>query len=116
MFIVMYRKVPAVKSLFILLALAVASGGLFMPSQMQFMHAMSMDTRGVSQSVTARGNVDDASTGTCCDAMGSVSPACDFIVAQPACVALYGDSEQIAHSIPIVRSIYIETVAPPPKA
>ena len=116
MFIVMYRKVPAVKSLFILLALAIASGGLFMPSQAQFMQAMNMDTTGVSQSVTARGNVDDASTGTCCDATGSVSLACDFLVSQPACVTVYGGSDRVVNSAPVIQSIHIKSVTPPPKA
>ena len=61
------------------------------------------------------GNADNNTFGSCCDAMGPASLVCDFMVSQSACVALYGGSEQVINSDPIIHSIYIKAVTPPPK-
>ena len=68
------------------------------------------------QNDVVQGNAGENSTGTCCDAMGVFSPVCDFMASQSAFVALYGGSEGVVNSEPIVRSIYVEAVIPPPKA
>ena len=63
-----------------------------------------------------QGNASDNSSGTCCDAMGTFSLACDFMVSQFTGFALYGGSKQVVNSDPSVQSIYIEAILPPPKA
>ncbi len=70
----------------------------------------------VSQSSTVQEKTSDNFTGSCCEAIGSFLIACDFMVFQSACVGLHGGSEQIAYSLTILQSIYLETLAPPPKA
>ena len=69
-----------------------------------------------SISSTAQARTGDHSTSSCCEAIGSFLMACDFIVFQSACAGSNGGSEQIEYSVSIVRLIYIESLAPPPKA
>jgi|SRR6266511_4984082 len=87
-----------------------------MPNQMLSMEAMGMDAVSSSQYYVLQGNAVDNSTGSCCEAIGSFLLACDFMVFQSACVDVDGGSDQIAYSVPIVQSIFIESLAPPPKA
>ncbi len=75
-----------------------------------------MDAVSSSQYYVLQGNAVDNSTGSCCEAIGSFLLACDFMVFQSACVDVDGGSDQIAYSVPIVQSIFIESLAPPPKA
>ena len=51
----------------------------------------------------------------CCDAMGQPSLSCDFMASTSVCVAFYGGSVQVLYSVPILRSVYLSTLAPPPK-
>ena len=69
-----------------------------------------------SQTNIAPKNIEDNSPGTCCDAIGSFSLACDFIATQFVRVIVYGGSERVVFSTPVVQSTYIEAVSPPPKA
>ena len=69
-----------------------------------------------SISSTAQEKTSGNSTGSCCEASSSLLFACDFIVFQSADAASNGGSNQIAYLAPIVQSIYIESLAPPPKA
>ena len=68
-----------------------------------------------SQSHIVQGNAGGNSSGACCDAIGTCSLVCDFMVFQSAGFARYGGSEQVVNSDPIVHSIYIVSVTPPPK-
>jgi len=109
-------KMASIVSGFALLA------GLFSVSgHSLLMQPMQMDGKATaltvaSQNNTAPANMDDRPAGPCCDAIGSFSPACAFIVPQPGYAILSGNGQQIACSIPIVQTIYIQAVIPPPKA
>lgn len=97
------------------LGIALLIGLLPMSNHMLTMLAMRGNAVTISQSNTAQGMPTDNSTGSCCDIMGASSLACDVMVSQSACVALFGGSEQVVNSEPIARSTYLEAVSPPPK-
>ncbi len=114
----MYTKTVAVNLLSIVLASAFLVGSLPMSNHMS---SMRMDKKlvseiTVSQTNVAPWNVNNKSSGSCCDAMSPFSLACDFLVSQSGYVAQSGGSKQVVNLDPIVQSIYIEAFAPPPKA
>jgi hypothetical protein len=86
-----------------------------MSNHISSMRAMSMDMA-VSQSDLVQGNVADHSTSSCCDAIAPFVLTCDFMTCQSACIPEYEGGERVAYLVPIVQSIYIRTLAPPPKA
>src|SRR5437870_2641344 len=104
------------KLLNIALGLALLIGLSPMLNHMSPLQTVSAGTVMSYQNDMVPGNAGDNSTGSCCDAMGPASLACDFMVSQSACVALYGGSEQVINSDPIFQSIYIKAVIPPPRA
>lgn len=61
-------------------------------------------------------NAGDHSTSSCCDAIGPFVLTCDFVASPLAFAPECGGSERVAYSAPIVESIYIKKLAPPPKA
>ena len=65
---------------------------------------------------TAQAKTGDHSTSSCCEALGLLLFACDFILFQSAYATQNRGSEQIEYSVPITQSIYIKSLAPPPKA
>ena len=94
--------------------------GLLPMSSIVSIQAMRMDAAptlqtSVSQNNPAK-NAGDNSPGSCCDAISAFSLACDFLVTQPACITVYGDSERVVNSAPVIQSIHIQSVTPPPKA
>ena len=103
------------KLLHILLGVTFLLGLLPISNHMLSMQGMRMDAA-ASQSITAHEKAAGNFSGSCCEAIGSFLLACDFMVFQSAYADLNGGSEQIAYSVPIIQSIYIATLAPPPKA
>ena len=103
-----------------LLHIALESALLFallsMPNHILPMQAMPLDTVTISSSTTSQGNMGEHSSGSCCDAMGTFSLACDFMVSQSACIARDGGSNRVVTLVPVIQSISLETVTPPPKA
>lgn len=62
---------------------------------------------------------DDASensTRSCCDEIVSFAIGCSFLVPQYACIDSFGGSLRVMISDPIVQSISVKTLTPPPKA
>ena len=96
------------------LTFALLIGLLPISNHMSSMPAMRMDAA-IPQSNIVQGSVEDHSTSSCCDAIGPFVLTCDFMASQSACIPEYGDSERVAYSVPIIQSIYIRIVAPPPK-
>ncbi|SRR6266542_2155092 len=111
----MISKIWNSKLLHILLGTIFLVGLLPISNHMLSMQEMHMAVE-ASISSTAQEKTGGNSTGPCCEAIGSLLLACDFMVFQSAWVGSNRGSEQIAYSIPIVQSIYIESLAPPPKA
>lgn len=111
----MTGKIFTSKLLSAVLGSALLIGLLPMSNHMSFMQTMSIDAATASQSHIVQGNVGDTSPRSCCDAIGPLSPACDFVISQSGYVAQYGGNERVEDTAPIVQSIYIETIAPPPK-
>ena len=101
---------------FIVLTFALVVGLLPVSNHMLSMHKMPMEAAMASQSYMVQGNTGGNSTGSCCDAIGSVSPSCDLMVSQSACVPVYGDSERVVNSAPLIQTTYLITATPPPKA
>ena len=116
----MYWKAIAAKPLFITLIFATVIGLLPMSSHMLWMQAMSMDTTTTFQAVAShtdmQGGTDGNLDGLCCDTVSPFSMVCDFVVSQSGYVVEYGGSKQVLNSLPIIQSIYIKAVIPPPKA
>ena len=114
----MYTKTFAVKLLSIVLASAFLVGSFPMPSHMSSMGMVDkmVSERAVPQINPAPGNVNNASSGSCCDAMSPYSLTCDFLFSQLGSFAQFGDSEQVVNLDPIIQSIYIKAASPPPKA
>jgi hypothetical protein len=83
-------------------------------SSMQIMHTdeMTLSYQNNMQHETAGKN----STGTCCDEIASFAIGCSFLVPQYACIDAFGGIKRVMSSDPIVQSIFIETLTPPPKA
>ena len=104
------------KLLSIALTYALMSGILPISNHMLSTQIMRMEAVTVSQSYMVQGNTGGNSTGSCCDAMGSVSPACDLMVSQSACVPVYGDSERVVNSALLIQTTYLIAATPPPKA
>ena len=117
----MYRNTVVVKLFSIVLASAFLIESLPMFNPMSSMLTMGMDQKmisemAVSQINVASGNVNGSSSGSCCDAIGTFSLSCDFVVSRSGSVVEYGVSKQVLDSLPIIQSTYIEAVSPPPKA
>jgi hypothetical protein len=100
--------------MFITLTIAVLGGLWPTPSHMPSMQGMHMDSV-LLQRNNVDGNVQDHSMSSCCNAIGTLVLACDFVPSDSAHVLESGDSEQVAYSVPIFQSTYIRTLAPPPK-
>ena len=100
--------------LFITLTIALLAGFLPMFNPMASMQAMRTDAA-VPRSDLVQGDVADHSTSSCCDAIAPFVLTCDFMTCQSAAIPEYGDSERVAYSVPILQTIYIKTLAPPPK-
>ena len=103
------------KLLHILLGVTFLVGLLPISNHMLSVQVMPMDGS-ASLNSTAQEKTSDTSTGSCCDAIGSFLLGCDFMVFESMWTDSNGGSEQMAYSVPIVQSIYIEFLAPPPKA
>ena len=107
--------------MFVALGFALLIELLPVPNHMSSVEIMPMETPTISQidasqRILVQRHARDNSTGSCCDAMNPVSLACDFLPSHSACTTLYGDSQRVINSDPVVRLIYIEAISPPPKA
>ncbi len=111
----MISKIWNTKLLHIVLGTTFLVGLLPISNHMLSMQGMHMAAE-TSISSTAQEKTRGNSTGSCCEAIGSLLFACDFIVFESADAGPSGGSEQIAYVVPIIQSIYIESLAPPPKA
>ena len=114
-------KIFTAKLLIIVLGFAYLIGLFPTSNHMLSMQTTRMDATATfqiaaSQSNLAQGNAGDNSPGSCCDAISAFSLACDFLVTQSACVTVYGDSDRVVNSAPVIQSIHIKSVTPPPKA
>jgi hypothetical protein len=108
----MTRKIITAKLLSLVVGLVFLTGLLPLSN-----HMLSMDAAAYqNQSPMVQGNMADSSTDTRCEAIGSCLLVCDFMVFQSVYADPVWDSEQIVYLAPILRSIYIESLAPPPKA
>ena len=121
MLIAMLGKRFTEKLLSIALGYALVVGLLPTSNHMLSMQTTRMDATATfqiaaSQSNLVQGNAGDNSPGSCCDAISAFSLTCDFLLTQSACVTVYGGSDRVVNSAPVIQSIYIEAVAPPPKA
>lgn len=101
--------------LFITLIFALLRGLLPISDPMSSMQTMRMDMPAPHTNL-AQANTGDHPTSSCCDAIGPFVLTCDFMACQSTCIPEYGDSERVAYSVPIVQSIYVKTLVPPPKA
>lgn len=111
----MVSKIWSVRLLHILLGITFLVGLLPISNHMLTMQAMHM-VAGASSGNTTQEETGDYSAASCCEAIGSLLLACDFMVFQPVCAGPSGGSEKIAYSVLILQSIYIQILAPPPKA
>ena len=79
-----------------------------------------IDAAMTSQMVSSQGKTDQDNEGDnsalCCDVIAPFSIACAFLVPQCTYVGLSGGSERVGISAPLIQSIYIKAVIPPPKA
>lgn len=98
----------------ITLPIALLMGLLPISNHMSSMQTMRMDATAPHIN-NLQENAGDHSTSSCCDAIGPFVVTCDFMASQSARIPDYGGSERVAYSAPIVESIYIKTLAPPPK-
>jgi len=112
----MARMILPEKLLSIALVFLLLVGLSPMSNHMLSMQMVSMDAMMDSQSHTVPADAGNQAPGSCCDAMGPSSLGCDFMVSQSACVALYGGDARIANLAPVIQTIYIKAVPPPPKA
>ena len=112
----MINRILTTTLLNILLGFALLIGLLPMSNQRLSMPTRRVEAAIVSQSDTAQENAGDHPIGSCCDAMSPFSPGCDFVISQCGYVAQYEGSKQVVNSDPVVQSIYIEAISPPPKA
>ena len=117
----MLEKTFVTKLLYLVLGYALLIGLLPMSNHMLSMQTTRMDAATTSQiadstSNMVHGSADENSTGSCCDAIAPFSIGCVFLVPQCTYIALSGGSKRVVNLIPVVQPIYIETVAPPPKA
>jgi len=112
----MARKILPEKLLSIALVFLLLVGLSPMSNHMLSMQMVSMDAAMDSQSYTVPADAGDPAHDSCCDAMGTSSLGCDFMVSQSACAALYGGGERVANLTPVIQTIYIKAVPPPPKA
>lgn len=103
--------------LFILLTSAIAMELFPISHPTVSMPKMHMDEMPMSyHSNMEHGSAGDNSTGTCCDEIASFAIGCAFLVPQYTFVDCSGDNERVIDSNPLVQSIYLETLTPPPKA
>jgi hypothetical protein len=110
----MYRKTFAIHLFSIALAAAFLVGSFPMSNHMA---SMAMNQKMVSKMAAAQanlapGNVNKTSE-SCCDV---ICPFSIFLAPQTAYAVLYGDNKQVVNSNPVIELIYIESIAPPPKA
>ena len=68
-----------------------------------------------SQGKTDRENAGDNSAETCCDFNSPFSITCAFLIPQCTYIGLSGGSGRVGYSTPLIQSIYIKAVIPPPK-
>jgi len=102
--------------LLIVLTFALLIGLSPISTHMSSVQTMQMDETMISyQSNMNHGNAGAIITGSCCDEMASFSIGCAFLVPPCAYVGLSGGSERIGFSTPLIQSIYIQALAPPPK-
>ena len=111
----MYWKVVAARLLFIILIFVIAIGSLPMYSNMLSMQTMSMDAATTFHNET-QGSTDANLDGSCCDGVSPFSMVCVFPAPQFPYVALSGGSEYFLILDPISKLIYLESLAPPPRA
>jgi hypothetical protein len=103
--------------LFILFIFANVMGLFSLTHPILSMQAMHMDEMTIShQSSTDHGSVGDHSTGSCCDVIASTSIGCAFLAPQNIVIDFSGGNKQVINSSPLVQSIHLETLTPPPKA
>jgi hypothetical protein len=111
-------KAIVAKPFFIILIFAVVIGSLPMSSMP--MQAMRMDAQMTFQVVTShndmQGSMNGDLDGSCCDALSPSSTVCAFLLPQSDCLTVHGDSKQFSNSNPTAELIYLESLAPPPKA
>lgn len=82
------------------------------------MQTIQMDEMTMSQqSNLAGGNrAGEKSTVPCGDEAAHFSVSCAFLVPQFAYISLSGGNEQVGYSTPLIQTIQIEILAPPPKS
>jgi hypothetical protein len=85
-------------------------------NRMSSVEAMQMGALSSLEYDGFQGNASHSSPSSCCEAIGSFLFACDFMIFQPEYASASGGNEQIAYSVPVVQSIFIESLSPPPKA
>src|SRR6266545_4332729 len=110
----MTRKIWNAKLLHLILGFTFLNGLLPISNHMLSMQAMYMDSV-TSISSPVQEKTSNNTTGSCCEAIGSFLLACDFMLFHPAYVSSNRGSDQIAYSVPLVRSISIKNLTPPPK-
>jgi hypothetical protein len=110
----MISKIWNTKLLHILLGAVFLSGMLPISTHTMSMRLTDMNTvatPGIKVQETTNANA----MGTCCEAIGSLL-VCDFMSFPSVCINQNRGGEKIAHSNPVIKLIYIESLAPPPKA
>lgn len=103
--------------LFILLTSAIAMELFSISHPMVSMPTIHMDEMTIShQSNMEHGGAGSNSTGSCCDEIAPFSVGCAFLVPQYVFLDFSGGNNKVINSSPVVHSIYIKTLTPPPKA
>lgn len=92
--------------------------GLSPLSDHMIMQAMQMDEMAMSPhgNMAHEASGGDRSAMPCCDEIAQAFTGCVFLVPQYSSVGTSGDSDRVGHSTPLIQTIYIEILAPPPKA
>ena len=115
--IVAGSKVLMTKLLFVVLTSAILVGLSPMSHHMSVRQTMHMDEMALSyQSNIKQESAGENSTGSCCDEIASFAIGCSFLVPQYSGIDSFGGSIRVMISDPIVRSISLKTLTPPPKA
>lgn len=113
--LIMISKIWKAKLVNILLSAVFLIGLLPFSDHSLSMHSMQMDAKHSVVSLQQE-KIADNSMASCCEAIGSLLLACDFMVFQPACIVPDRESERILYLAQIFQAIFLQSPAPPPKA
>jgi hypothetical protein len=106
------------KTLLIVVTFGLLIGLSPMSGHVSAMPTMQMDETMMSRhsSMAGENSTEEKSAMPCCDEIAQFSISCTFLVPEYTYVGTPGGSERVAYSSPLIQSIYIKILAPPPKS